>query len=306
MEKHDVIILEESPHPKFTAMLNKNISIKEYLSEVDSGFPEFSRRMCKLLRELHLKGKTILQIEPYMEQLLHIHIMFFEGKEPSAVLKIPGLRKVYKAEKRATGALLHYYQSSMREPFLKVIGAVKNFACADAERFRLRDTMRAEAIAKFLSGTGDKMVYVEAGAIHIYLEKVLRKTAGRKWGIKSELLLEPVVKKLTGEKQVIAPGDILTEHYILRRNENEKFETLQAARALIYIQLLKKEEMAPTRTEKTPHIKDEIRAITLSNKLTLEQCEELYGKIRFKNQPQALQVIQEYLKKFPSPQDSNI
>jgi len=59
-------------------------------------------------------------------------------------------------------------------------------------------------------------------------------------------------------------------------------------------------------TEKTPHLKDEIRAITLAEKLTLEQCEELYGKIRFKNQPQALQVIQEYLKKFPSPQDSNI
>jgi hypothetical protein len=298
MENHDVIIIEENTNPKFITMLNKKISINEYLSEVDSGFPEFSRSMYRLLRWLYLRGKEILQIEPYMEQLMRIHQMFFEGKEPSDVFKIPRMREVYKAERKATGALIRFYESSMGNSFQKVIEAVRNFAWADAERFRLRDTMRAKAIAKILSK--GKRVYVEAGAVHTYLEKVLRQQLGTKYQIKSLFLLEPVVKKLTGKPKVIAPGDVLTEHYIFCRTENDDFETLQAARSLIYIQLLEKEEMAPSGSEKTPHIKDEIRAIELVNKLTLIQCKELYKKIRFKDQHQALQIIQGYLKKLPA------
>lgn len=295
MKNHNVIIIEEAPNPKFVDMLNRKVSINKYLGEEDTQFPEFSRRMYKLLRELHLMGKKILQMEPYMEQLMNIHKMFSEGKEPPDVLKISGTGKVYEAEKKATGALLHFYESSMGNSFSETIKAVKRFARADADRFRLRDKMRAEAIVRALPDVGDKMVYIEAGAIHIYLEKVLRKKLMGRWKIKAEFLLEPVVKKLTGKRQVIAPGDLLTEHYILCGKENDTFETLQAARALIYIKLLKKEEMAPTRTEKTPHIKDEIRAITLSERLELAQCEELYSKIRFRNRSQALEIVQNYI-----------
>ncbi len=297
MENHDVVIIEEPPNPKFITMLSKKISIDEYLSEVESGFPEFSRRMYKLLQWFYLRGKEILQIEPYMEQLVRIHHMFFEGKEPSDVLKIPVMREIYKAERKATGALLRFYESSMGNSFQKVSEAVRNFARADAERFRLRDTMRAKAIAEVLSES--RRVYVEAGTVHTYLEKTLRQTAGKRWQIKSEFLLEPVVKKLTGEKQVISPGDILTEHFILRRKTNEKLETLQAARALVYIQLLEKEEMTPSRSEKTPHVKDEIRAVELVNKLSLSQCEEIYKKIRFRGRNQALEIMQGYLNSSP-------
>jgi len=298
MKNHNVIIIEEAPNSKFKDMLNRKVSINKYLSEEDTQFPEFSRRMYKLLRELHLKGKKLLQIEPYMEQLMKIHKMFSEGKEPPDVLKIPRTGKVYEAEKKATGALIHFYETSMGNSFPETIEAVKKFARADADRFLLRDKMRAEAIAKVLPAAGDKMVYIEAGAIHIYLEKVLRKKLRGKWKIKAEFLLEPVFKKLTGKRQIIAPGDVLTEHYISARKSIEKFETLQAARALIYIKLLKKEEMAPTRTEKTPHIKDEIRAITLADKLSLTQCEELYRKIRFRDRHQALEIVQNYISSF--------
>lgn len=298
MGNHDVIIIEEAPNPKFIAMLEKEISIDEYLSEIDSGFPEFSRRIYKLLRWFYERGKEILQIEPYMEQLMHIHNMFFKGKEPSDVLRISGMRDVYKAEREATGALLRFYESSMGNSFQKVIEEVKIFARTDAQRFRLRDAMRARAIVKVLPN--NKRVYVEAGSVHMYLEKALRQKLGEKWKIRSEFLLEPVVKKLTGKTQVLAPGDILTGHYISRKKRNDELETLLAARSLIYIQLLEKEEMAPSGSEKTPHIKDEIRAIELVNKLTLIQCEELYRKIRFKDQHQALQIIQGYLKKLPA------
>jgi len=299
MENHDVIITEEAPNSRFKDMLDNKISIDKYLSEIDSGFPEFSRRMYKFLRRLYKKGKKILQIEPYIERLMEIHEMFLEKKEPSEVLKIPELKEVYGAEKKTTRALLHFYESSMSKSFVKIIGAVKNFAYADAERFRIRDQMRAKAISEILAE--DKSVYVEAGAIHVYLEKALQRRVEKRRKIKTVFLLEPVVKKLTGKKHVIAPGDILTEHYIFRKRKNEDFENLLAARSLIYIQILEKEEMTPSETEKTPHIKDEIRAIELVNKLTFRQCEEIYGKIRFKNRQQALEIIQGYLDSSPSP-----
>jgi hypothetical protein len=297
MEDHDVIITEEAPDPNFSAMLNKKIPISEYLSEVDSGFPQFSLRMYKLLRGLHKEGKVLLQIEPYMENLMSIHDMFLNGKQPSDVLKIPGLREVYKTEKNATGALLLFYESSLKNPFWKVIETVKNFARADAERFRLRDTMRAKAIVKVLPG--NERVYVEAGTVHTHLEKALRQLLRTKGQIKSLFLLEPVVKKLTGRAQVLAPGDILTKRYISRKKRNDGVENLLAARSLIYIQLLQKEEMIPSRSERTPHIKDEIRATELVNKLSFAQCEKLYKKIRFRNRQQALEIIQNYIS-FPS------
>jgi hypothetical protein len=293
MEDHDVIITEEAPDPNFSAMLTRKISIREYLGEVDSGFPEFSLRMYKLLRDLYRKGKIILQIEPYIENLMNIHNMFFDGKQPSDVLKMPVLREVYKTEKNATGALLQFYESSMRNSFQNVIKAVRNFSCADAERFRLRDTMRARAIVKVLPG--NKKVYVEAGSVHTYLEKALRRLLETNAQIKSLYLLEPVAKKLTGKAQVLAPGDMLTGHYISGKRKNEEHETLLSARSLIYIQLLEKEEMIPSRGEKTPHMKDEIRATEIVNKLSLEQCEELYKKIRFRNRKQALEIIKDYL-----------
>ena len=87
MENHDVIITEEAPNSRFKDMLDNKISINEYLSEIDSGFPEFSRRMYKLLRKLHKKVKKIMQIEPYIERLMEIHEMFFEKKEPASRLK---------------------------------------------------------------------------------------------------------------------------------------------------------------------------------------------------------------------------
>jgi len=296
MEDHDVIITEEATDPNFYAMLNKKISIREYLREVDSGFPQFSLRMYKLLRELHQKGKVLLQIEPYMENLMSIHDMFLNGKQPSDVLKIPGLREVYEAEKNATGALLRFYESSLTNSFQKVIEAVRNFAHTDAERFRFRDTMRAKAIVRVLPEK--KKVYVEAGAVHTYLEKALRQQLGTRYQIESQFLLKTVVQKLTGKAQVLAPGDILTERYISRKRRNDEFESLLAARSLIYIQLLEKEEMIPSRSERTPHIKDEIRATELVNKLSLEQCEELYKKIRFKNRQKALEIIQDKISFF--------
>jgi hypothetical protein len=288
MENHDVIIIEEAPTPGFIDMLEKKISINEYIREGNMEFPKFSRRYYEFLRIFYQKGKKILQIEPYMERLMQIYEMFSDGKGPSDVIKISGMREVYETERKATGALLNFYESSLKASFLKVVEAVKRFARVDAERFRLRDRMRARAIAKVLPD--DKNVYVEAGAIHIYLVKVLRQITGRRFRIKAEFLLEPVIKKLTGKKQVLVPGDLLTIHYILHKKADEEYETLQAARSLIYIKLLKKDEMIPSRAGQAPHVEDEIKVNELVSKLTIAQCEEMYWKIRAQGHEKALEM----------------
>lgn len=292
MEDHDFIILEEAPNPRFTDMLNKKISIDAYVRDEETEFPEFSRRYYKALRELYKKGKKILQIEPYMEQLMHIHSLFSEGKKPNDILMIKGLSKVYETERKVTAALLYFYETSLRNIFQKAVEAVKNFARADAERFRLRDTMRAKAISKTL--VDDNKVYIEAGGIHVYLEKSLKKIPGEIYHIKTVFLLEPIIKKLIGKKEVFGPGDHLTINYILNKKMNNNYETLLAARSLIYIKLLIKEEMLPSKKEKIPHIKDEIMANELVKGLTIAQCEELFKKIRFKNRQGTLETLYRY------------
>ncbi|MGQ9570241.1 MAG: hypothetical protein ACUVUQ_05245, partial [Thermodesulfovibrionales bacterium] len=231
-----------------------------------------------------------------IERLMQIHERFFKGENPADVIKTPELKDVYETEKKATKALLHFYESSLNRSFPLVIEAVKNFARADAKRFQLRDTMRAKAISEVISEAQN--IFIEAGAIHTHLEKVLRELLGNKCEINPAFLLEPFVEKLTGKKKFFAPGDILTEHYIFQRRRDTDFENLQAARSLIYIQILKKEEMKPTRKERTPHLKDEIRAIELSNKLTFHQCEEIYQKIRFLDRQKALEIIQKYISSY--------
>ena len=296
MEQYDVIILEEAPNRMFTDMLDIKISINDYIREESMEFPEFSRRYYTLLRKFYREGKQILLIEPYMEQLMQIYEMFNDGKKPSDVIHIPVMSEVYDAERKATAALLHFYESFLKNPFLEVVDAVKRFARADAERFRLRDTMRAEAIAKVLT---DNRVYVEAGAIHIYLVKVLQDTVKRRYQIRTEYLLTPLFKKLAGKSEVLVPSDLLTIHYILHKKNNEEFETLQAARSLIYIKLLQKEEMIPSKSEKAPHVKDRITVNDLVHELTLAQCEELYRKIRFQGRRQALETFKVFRQRVP-------
>jgi 2-hydroxy-3-keto-5-methylthiopentenyl-1-phosphate phosphatase len=293
MEDFDLIMLEDAPTHEFTDMLHKKISIDAYVREEETEFPEFSRRNCKVLRELYQKGKKILQVEPYMEQLMHIHSLFAEGKKPSDIMKIHTLKNVYDTERKTTAALIHFYEASMRTTFQKVVEAVKTFARVDAERFRLRDTMRAKAIAKILFN--EKRVYIEAGGMHIYLEKILKKILRKRYCVKTESLIFPAIRKMTGKHEVSAPGDLLTIHYILNKKKNDNYETLLAAKSLIYIKLLITEEMLPSKHTKTPHIKDEIMANELVRGLTFEQCEELFEKIRFQNRQKSLETLHRYL-----------
>ncbi|MBW1739566.1 MAG: hypothetical protein JRJ42_00360 [Deltaproteobacteria bacterium] len=292
MEQHQIIVLEEPPAPNFLEMLNGRIPIEEYLMVSDSEFPEFERLMCTLLQELHSKGRQIVQVEPYLEALVQIHERLADGKTPEDIIKDPRLEDVYEAEKRATGALIDYYAHSLKAPFDDVVEAVKTFAWADADRLMLRERMRARAIKPLASDGKD--IYVEAGYIHYPLYHYLRKALGRIQRIRVVYLLAPVVRRLQGRRRNMGPGDILTLYYALHGGVPQDLANLLAARSLIYIKLLQKDELLPGDSD-APHSEDEVGVNRIVDRLSLEDCRALFDQVRLLQRERTVQVVQAYL-----------
>lgn len=293
MEQHQIIVLEEPPHPKFADMLNGNLSISDYLMEVDIGFPEFERLMCKELRSLKQNGKKLLQVEPYLERLLEIHEYFAEGMTPVDVLNMDDLKTVYLMEKAATGALIDYYTRSIEKDFKQVIESVKAFANADAQRSKLRSILRARAIANLDTA---KKIYVEAGYIHYPLYRCLIHDLKDNQNIRVVYLMQPVFEKLRCKRRNMGPGDILTLYYALNLPIKKDKANVLAARSLIYTQLIQTEEMLPDQSNMTPHSFDEAQANRLVDGLEFEDCRRIYSEIRFKNRHESLDLVKSYVR----------
>jgi hypothetical protein len=291
MERHQTIILEEPPTPGFGQLLEGTITLDDYLLELDPGFPEFDRRMHQLLIELHRRGKRILQVEPYLERLLQVHELFAEGSKPEAILGMKELREVYLAEKRATGALISFYALSMKGPFEDVVEGVKRFAHADALRLVMRERLRAKAIAELVR-PGD-FTYVEAGYIHYPLYRFLRQELGGREKMGVVFLLDPVVRRLGGKRRNLGPGDILTLDCAFHNAIPAEKANLLAARSLIYIKLVNKEELLPGESE-APHSEDEVMVNRLVDRLDFEQCHDLFDRIRLADRRKALELTRAY------------
>lgn len=298
MKQHQIIVLEEAPVPEFSQMLDGGLSIDEYIMTLDSGFPEFERRMCALLRELYHDGRKIIQVEPYLEKLLQIHDILSDGKAPQDIMKDPQLEGVYKAEKRATGALLTYYADSLKAPFDQVVQSVKAFARADADRLVLRERLRAQAIKPIAIASHGVDIYVEAGYIHYPLYHFLRKVLGPGHRIRVVYLLAPVVRRLKGKRRNMGPGDILTLHYAIRHTLSENVADLLAGRSLIYIKLLQKDELVPGDSD-APHSEDEASVNRIVDRLSIADCKTLFGEIRLAKGERARQVVEAYLAQLP-------
>ena len=293
MEQHQIIVLEEPPHPNFADMLNGNLSIADYLMEVDIEFPEFDRLMCKEARRLHQKGKKLLQIEPYLERLLNIHEYFAQGMAPEDVLDMADLNAVYLAEKLATGALINFYARSMEKDFKQVIESVKAFATADAQRSNLRSALRSVAIGE-LDIT--KKIYVESGYIHYPLYRYLLQDFRGNQNIRAVYLLQPIFRKLGCKRRNMGPGDILTLYYAMNLPIKEALANLLAARSLIYTQLIETQEMLPDQSNRTPHTWDEARVNRLVDRLGFEDCKTIYSEIRFKGREESWNFVQSYVR----------
>jgi hypothetical protein len=292
MGRHDALVLEEAPEPTFGAVLAGELDAAAYQENLDPEFPHFSQAELELAQDLHQAGKAVLQVEPYLARLLQIHELLAEGLSRPEVESRPGLRQVYAAESLASKALLTFYARAHTASFPRVVAAVKEFARADAARFRLRDELRAQALAPLTAAF--PRLLVEAGYIHLALVKALRRRLGGRARVRPVWLLASRVRPILGRPRPLGPGDLLTLRHIFGTPINPDWENLLAARSLIYIQLLEKGEMAPG-LDPTPHLTNEIQAHHLTAGLSWTDCAALYPRVRTAAPKTARQEVRRYL-----------
>ena len=296
MERHEAIFLEEPPAPGLEAMLEGVLPIDDYLLPAEDEYPEFSRSMCRLLRRLYQNGKKVIQVEPFLQNLLAIHTFFSQGHHPNELTLRSVKHQVYSAERDVTQALLDYYQTVMSDSFSAAIKAIIQFARFDAARFRLRDRLRAEALAAHLAGWST--AYIEAGSMHYALYPMLRTRIPKPAQISPVFLAHQALKTLgVKEGHLFGPGDQLTLMYLFQPNINgNSKETLLAARALIYTKLIEKEEMSAD-LNTFPHVRNELDCIRIVKALTLDDCERLFLLIRRINTAAARLIVHDYFAK---------
>jgi hypothetical protein len=294
MQEHDFIILEEPKNPLFYDFLENKVSLEDYLKSSDFWFPEFVKETLLLMKSLYNQGKVILQVEPYLEIVSKLQNVGEKEGNLENLLEDPEIKEVYLRENKAVGKLIEFYEASVGNDFSKIISTVKDFSKADAERFRLRDYLRAKAILKILPPKGK--IYIESGTIHIYFKKLLRIYLKGTWKISHKFLLEDFLKPKFNKPWIFPPGELLTLRYILKRKENPQMEDLLAARSLIYIKIIPKEEIIPTPEDPFPHATREISAINMVNKLSFEDCKILYKSLFFiKNYLEAEEIVRTYI-----------
>ncbi len=293
MQRHDALFLEEPPSADFNDMLQGAVSIDDYLMPLDVEYPEFSRRMCRRLRKLHSEGKVIVQVEPFLEVLLGIHDFFAEGHTPGDLPKDSLQYPVYLAERKATGALLTYYQTAVSGSFEETIAAIIKFARLDGARFRLRDSLRAQELVPLIEKYPS--AFIEAGAIHYQLGQLLRQKLPQQTRVRPVFLADFALKKLDKNGQLYGPGDQLTLLYIFHPTiaETERHRLL-AARSIIYAKIIEKEE-SEADAGTFPHLRDELACIRATGNLNLRDCRELFPLIRRSKTAEARQIVNNYL-----------
>jgi hypothetical protein len=293
MQRNDAIFLEEPPSADFSDMLQGTLSIDDYLMPLDVECPEFSRQMCRRLRKLHTEGKVIEQVEPFLEILLGIHDFFAAGHAPADLRKDTIEYPVYLAERNATRALLAYYQTVVGGSFEETLAAIIKFARADAARFRLRDSLRAQALMTLIGKYPS--AYIEAGVIHYQLWQLLRHKLPRQTRVIPVFLADFALKTLKKNVQIYGPGDQLTLLYIFHPTiaETEQHRLL-AARSIIYTKLIEKEESVAD-ADTFPHLRDELAVIRTTGKLNLHDCRVLFPLIRRSKTGESRQIVADYL-----------
>jgi hypothetical protein len=163
----------------------------------------------------------------------------------------------------------------------------------DAARFRLRDSLRAQALAPLI--VKYPSAYIEAGVIHYQLWKLLRQKLPKKTRL-VPLFLADFALNILGEKgRLYGPGDQLTLLYIFHPTiaETEQHR-LFAARSIIYAKIIEKEE-SDADVGTFPHLRDELACIRATGNLSLSDCRELFPLIRLSKTAEARQIVADYL-----------
>ena len=295
MDQHDIIYLEEPPDSNFTEMLKGSLEVDDYLMPMDLEYPEFSRAMCHLERSLFKKGKQFFQTDPFVESLLLIHESFANGQRPEDLDKGSILYYVYLAERDATGALLHFYKTSVTGTFEETTTAVRNFARADAARLRLRDSLRAQDIIRHIKKGCN--IFIEAGMIHYSIYLTIWKEFRNTFIVRPLFLNRILLPEKNSYQGLYSPGDLLTLAYVFHpRLNKDKWESLQAARSVVYSKIIQKEENQQD-ADRFFHLKNERDCVGLCRMLNMGDCKSLYASIRKRKTMDSFNIVREYITK---------
>ncbi len=269
LRNYKTLVLEEPETPELKKLLSGEMRAEEYVKWIDTPFPVYTLHLARFLVDVS-RSKKIVAVEPYLQIIEGIHDAVEKGIYDEYV-KNPEVQRVLRVERKATQALLEYQETFMKKDFDAAVEATIRFAKADAERFVVRDEMRMEVLSEIVRR---EKALIEAGQIHFLLKEL---------GIECVNLVELASKKL-GIKYIKNPGNVLTEHYIVEivDRADEVDEELLAAQALVYITIVKKEEMLPTEEKRFPHLLDEVMCARLSRSLSYEQCRKFVERVWFR------------------------
>ena len=171
---------------------------------------------------------------------------------------------------------------------MAMIKAVRHFARQDAARFRLRDTLRAQALIELVNDSAS--VFIEAGLMHYPLRGLLLQQLTEPERLQTVFLADASLKRLNMRGRLYGPGDQLTLLYVFHPELKwPGREMLLAARALVYNKLIAKGERGDS--ESLPHLRDENACIQLVGKLSLDDCGRLYYQIRKLGRQEAIGIV---------------
>ncbi len=251
----ETVILEEPENEYFPMVLSGEMDVGDYLELIDTQFPVYTERLLKVLSEM--RDKRIVQMEPYLQEVEKLRY-FNRGDE-----------SVREMERKVNLAYIDYAESFLKGDFDELVDKVVVFAEADAERFVMRDKMRAKAISE-LEGVDNSIV--EAGVMHTKLLEYLNDLVG---SVDSHFVPELVASKLNME-YVETPGNTLTKSFI---DDFDCDRELLAAQSLIYVSIVEKKEMLPDEVEPFPHFIHEQKIIRFVRRLSYDKCRKLFQKI---------------------------
>lgn len=289
MRDHQAVVLEEPPHPALPEMLDGRLNAADYLLDQDIEYPAFSTEQCHVLRNLHQIGVNIIQVEPYFEHLFAVQNFFADGHRPDELDRTTEQYQVYMSEKEATGRLIAYYKSVRGNDFQHTIESVKAFARADASRFKLRDRLRAEVIARQVQRY--QSVCVEGGPMHLLLFQYLRGLLPSDWLVRPVFVELRALQELGCRAGLYSPGDVLTAHYLLDHAISVEQQDLLTARALIFMKIVEKEEFTNWH-DHFPHLRNECRANRLVSRLSYDHCKGLFAETKEMSTDRTFQLVQ--------------
>ncbi|MEN2974676.1 MAG: hypothetical protein ABDH32_03745 [Candidatus Caldarchaeales archaeon] len=267
---YHTLVLEEPDDENLKNFLNGYISLEEYVKLSNTGFPLYAVHQALLMKKLHSKGVEIIQIEPYLTIMEKIYQSIETGKFEEYILD-PNVKRVLEIEKEVVRALIEYQEEFMKGEFNGLVNKVIEFSKKDARRFKLRDLMRAEAVA---ASRLDDRVVVEAGYMHILLPVYLEEKGVRV----STINLVEKACKILNSRYLENPGDILTKAYITERELGDE-ERLKAAQSIIYQLLISRDEKEPTSEVLFPHLIEELKIIDEVDEMSYEECRREFYRL---------------------------